>query len=600
MKYSTENRECQNCKTSFTIEPEDFEFYAKIKVPPPTWCPECRMQRRMAWRNVRNLYKRQCSAPGHNESIISVYSADKKFTVYDQPFWWSDKYDPTMNSRGYDFSIPFFIQYAQLLSETPLPNLSNINPVESAYTNVTIDSKDCYLIFSSTHNENCLYSEGINNCSDSLDLLSSRNDERAHECVDCRNCYNIFFSTKAIGCRDSAYLYDCRNCTDCIGCWNLRNKQYCIFNEQYDKENYFDKLKSIDLGSYVKLEEIRRVHSERVRVAIRRFADIFHSENVTGDGIESSRNCRDSFDIVETVDSRYVWRLLERGGSDNYDVTIGTKPILGYEAVGGGFGHGSKFGVTTGDLSYSHYNFTCISGSKYLFGCVGLNNKSYCILNKQYTKEEYEALVPRIIQHMNDMPYINKKGRVYKYGEFFPPELSPFAYNETIAQEYFPLTKAEAESKGYRWKDPETKEYSISLQPQDLPDHIKDVPDSILVETIGCEHRGVCNEQCTTAFRLIPREVEFYRKHNFPLPRLCPNCRNYQRLKQRNPLKLWHRKCQCAGEKSNPSTSSGFAYANTTKHFHDQNPCPNEFETSYAPDRPETVYCESCYQGEVA
>ncbi|MDI6602741.1 MAG: hypothetical protein QME57_01295 [Patescibacteria group bacterium] len=34
---------CQNCKKEFVIEPEDFAFYEKIKVPPPTWCPECRL-----------------------------------------------------------------------------------------------------------------------------------------------------------------------------------------------------------------------------------------------------------------------------------------------------------------------------------------------------------------------------------------------------------------------------------------------------------------------------------------------------------------------------------------------------------------------------
>ena len=41
------------------------------------------------------------------------------------------------------------------------------------------------------------------------------------------------------------------------------------------------------------------------------------------------------------------------------------------------------------------------------FGCIGLRNKQYCILNKQYTKQEYEELVPKIISHMNEMPYIS-------------------------------------------------------------------------------------------------------------------------------------------------------------------------------------------------
>ncbi len=245
------------------------------------------------------------------------------------------------------------------------------------------------------------------------------------------------------------------------------------------------------------------------------------------------------------------------------------------------------------DLSYCRM---CHSSNN-LFGCVGLKKKQYCIFNKQYTKEEYEQLVPKIIEHMNSMPYVDKKGRVYKYGEFFPPELSPFSYNETIAQEYFPLTKESAIEQGYSWKDPEERNIPITIKSEDLPDHIKDVDDSILKQIISCEHKGTCNEQCTTAFKIIPQELEFYRKMNLPLPRLCPNCRHYQRIKQRNPLKLWKRKCQCQGQIAN--SKEQIVYKNTIVHTHGTEPCPNEFETTYAPDRSEIIYCESCYNSEV-
>ena len=53
-------KKCQNCKKDFTIEVEDFNFYEKIKVPPPTFCPECRHIQRLASRNVKSLYKRVC------------------------------------------------------------------------------------------------------------------------------------------------------------------------------------------------------------------------------------------------------------------------------------------------------------------------------------------------------------------------------------------------------------------------------------------------------------------------------------------------------------------------------------------------------------
>ena len=195
---------------------------------------------------------------------------------------------------------------------------------------------------------------------------------------------------------------------------------------------------------------------------------------------------------------------------------------------------------------------------------------------------------------MMSCPYKDKGGKIYTYGEFFPPELSPFAYNESIVQEYFPLTKEQAISQGYTWRDPKKRQYTITMTNDRIPDHINDVSDSILQETIGCMHGGTCNEQCTSAFRMIPQELEFYRKMGLPLPHLCPNCRYYQRLKQRNPLRLWHRKCQCDGK-----TSSNGVYPNQTSHFHDQFPCPNEFETSYSPERQEIIYCEACYQEEV-
>jgi len=175
---------------------------------------------------------------------------------------------------------------------------------------------------------------------------------------------------------------------------------------------------------------------------------------------------------------------------------------------------------------------------------------------------------------MNDMPYVDKKGRVYKYGEFFPLEFSPFGYNETTAQEYFFLNKEQTLANGYNWRESKKRDYEITKNSENLPDSITKVSDSILKEVIACEHKGKCEEDCTIAFKILSEDLKFYKRMNIPLPRVCPNCRRYQRVKQRNPLKLWHRKCMKKG-------------------------CSNEFETSYAPARLEIVYCENCYNKEI-
>jgi len=221
------------------------------------------------------------------------------------------------------------------------------------------------------------------------------------------------------------------------------------------------------------------------------------------------------------------------------------------------------------------YSYHVTSANKNLFGCIGMKNKDYCILNKQYTKEEYEVMIEKIKKHMNDMPYIDARGRVYKYGEFFPTEISLFAYNETFAQSYFPMTKDEAITKGFKWKDRVENVYTITKKASELPDNIDDIDDSILKEVIECEISK-------KAFRITISELQFYKMMRIPIPRLHSDERHKRRLEKQNPLHFWQRKCMC----------------DKSEHGH-ENKCLNEFKTSYAPDRPEIVYCESCYQKEV-
>jgi hypothetical protein len=382
---------------------------------------------------------------------------------------------------------------------------------------------------------------------------------------------------------------------DCFGCINLRNKKYHIFNKPYSKEDYFQFIKNWNSGSYKEVKKYKETTQSLYLNFPNRYMEGHHNVNVSGNYIFNSKNTLHSFDIINAENCKYCRQFNMPLVKDCYDYSDwGNDASLVYESINTGehisnvkFSYGPYVGE---NISYCDTTFS----SSNIFGCISFRKKPYCILNKQYTKEEYEELVPQIIEHMNKMPYIDKKGRVYKYGEFFPPELSPFCYNETVAQEYFPLTKEEALEQGYSWKDPEERNYQIDIKSEDIPDHIKDVKDDIVGKIIECAHKGECNERCTTAFKIIEPELQYYKRMNLPLPRLCPNCRHYQRLKQRNPLKLWHRKCQCAGEKSENGV-----YKNTIEHFHGKEPCPNEFETTYAPDRPEIVYCEKCYLQEV-
>lgn len=573
MEYQSERIVCQNCKKDFIIEPDDFLFYEKIKVPPPTWCPECGHMRRLTYRNTHSLYKRKDSFS--NKDIISIYSSDKDLTVIDQKNWWGDGWDPMDYGMNYDFNSTFFEQWKKFRDRFPLQSLSNSKAVNSEYCNVAEESKDSYLCTASWKIENIYYSNAIFSVKDCMDLQVVHDTEFSYDDLICTDSNRLFYSQESHSCVSSYFLYDCRGCSDCFMSSNLRNKSYCFNNQQLSKEKYRELLSSINLGSYKVIQELKEEFLKLKLNSIHRFASIINSFNVTGDNIDHAKNCYNCFDISNKVENckNVFWSV--EGVLDVYNSGPGCGAVeTGYEIFDTGAG-GSNiyFGSVVYYSNNIEYSFNCYNCS-FCFACLGLRKKSYCIFNKQYTKDEYFKLREKIINHMNNIPYINKQGIIYKYGEFFPPEMSPFCYNETVANDNYPLDKDEAVLRGYSWKEKEDKNYIPTLVSSQIPDNIVDVKDDILDQIIECEHKGRCKDRCSTAFKIMRDELIFYRRFNIPIPHLCYGCRYSMKFRLRNPLKLWHRKCMKKG-------------------------CINEFETTYAPERPEIVYCEKCYQKEV-
>lgn len=588
---SPELRECQNCKNQFAIEPADFTFYEKMQVPPPTWCPECRLIRRYAWRNERSLFKAKCSNCGRD--IFSGYHPDSPFPVFCRDCWFSDAWDPLDYGRDYDFSRPFFEQFGELFAVVPRLNLFQINPVNSPYSNIVRDVKNTYLSYSIVVGEEIYYSKNVDASREMYDCFAMENSERCFNSSFGEGDYGVAHSVLTSQSLESAFLFDCTNADNCFMSSNLRRQKYILRNRQLSKEEYEAERRKIDTGSYAVVSDLQKEFWDLQYKYPRKYAEILRSTNATGNVLANVKNSKDCFECYNLEDVYYSGRVF--GMKDSMDTNNIPGGELIYEYISGGSNDRNlKFSIASiGSLSDSIYSGWCGTSSN-LFGCFGIRGKQHCILNRQYGEAEYKELVPKIIQHMSDMPYQGKNGRMYSYGEFFPIELSPFAYNEATVQEQFPLPKEEIIARNYNYREQTAKNPTIDILAIDLPDHIKDTPADITSKTIGCLHAGKCLDQCTMAFRVIPQELEVYKRMNFPLPRLCPNCRHYERVKFRNPWKLWQRKCHCAG-----AGSENGIYKNTAMHFHGEAPCPNEFETSYAPGRPETVYCEQCYNAEV-
>jgi hypothetical protein len=540
----------------FTITDEDLAFYEKMDVPTPTLCPEERLRRRLARRNERNLYRRKCDATEKN--IISVYTPDTPFPVYDNKYWWSDAWDPLSYEQDFDFSRPFFEQFDEMRKKIPRINIMLSHCENCDWSPYGVYSKDCYLSVSSNWSEEVHYCFQTNHSNTCLDCALSQKLELCYETINCKNCFELMFSQFCENCSDSWFLKNCIGCKNCFGCVNLKNKEFYFLNEKCSRETYFEKLKNLGLHKHSNLKNMRAHFAEFTKKNSHRFMFGRNNEDSSGDNLFDSKNAHHCFDAANLEDCAYVSQCPTKA-KDCHDANYMPGSELIFEVLSGVNNYNSKCNLYAWDIKDSDYNEECFFSND-LFGCVGLKHQEFCIFNKKYTPEEYYKLRNKIITHMQ-RPVPDGTGKI-EWGEFFPIEMSPFAYNETIAQGYLPLTKTEALKRGYKWRDEEDTDRGAQPEhPYEIPDDINDINDSILDEILYCEttHKP---------FKIQKSELDFYRKVNLPIPRFHPDERHKQRMALRNPQKLYSRLC---GE------------------------CKKDIQTTYAPDRPEKIFCEKCY-----
>jgi hypothetical protein len=554
---------CSQCQAEFEITDEDLSFYDKISptfantkfpIPPPHDCPKCRRQQRMLFRNERKQYRRTSAISG--KEILTTFAPDSPYKTCTQEEWIGGNWDAIDEGRDFDPSRPFFDQLKELNLAVPHQGLNNMNVENSEFTNYGLNLKNCYLLFGASNDEDCLHGKFILTCKNVIDCLSLHSCEWCYEGISSRQCYGCSYFLNCNNCSDCLFVEDCTACKNCIGCFGLRNKEYCILNEQLSSEEYEKRKAEITPLSIKKIQKMQSDLQELQKKLPHIASHMYASENCTGDMIFNSSDCDTCFDIHNCEKCKYV--SFAPNGVGSYDCTFAAPEGVEWcNHVIATLGHrlmGTYLCWYSHDVYYSINCRTC----DFCFGCVGLQSKKYCILNKQYTKEEYEELASNIVQQMVEAG---------EWGQFLPARLSQFAYNETIANEFFPLTKEKAEANGWTWKNEKDAPLDVEkkIAAATLPDTIGEVPDDII-------HWAIICEATLRPFRITKQELTFYRDFQIPIPRLHPDERHRIRMEKKDTYMLCQRNC--------------------TK-------CNKAIQTSYSPDRPEIVYCEECYLKEV-
>lgn len=503
---------CLSCKLTFQITAADLEFYSQVgptiegvtySVPPPTLCPDCRFRRRLSFRNERSLYRRQSSLSGKN--LISIFAPDSPYQVYDRDEWWSDAWDPTSFGRPFDFNRNLATQIIDLALAVPHPNLYNTNAENSSFTNYALNIKNCYLVFGMSDSEDCLYGRFVRQSRDAVDCLSILRCELCYEAIGCESCYECRFIMNSRFCQGCNFVEDCESCTDCLVCYGLKQKQYYVGNEFVGKERYQQLLKELMPLSSENFAELAAQLSALKQKLHQLISHIYQSEDCTGDTIYNSHNCQSCFDINDCEESKFLCYTPK--GIRSYDCTFNAPGGVRFcYEVCSSMGEDCLGTFLNWNGTNVYYSMECDS-CRDIFGCVGLKKRQYCILNKQFDRQSYFTLLPQIIDHLR---------QTKEWGEFFDPSVSMFAYNETVAQENYPLSAAAASALGWRWRAEE------SITPAAVPND-SDV--------------AICKSS-HAPFKIIPQERTFYEKMGLPLPALSPNERHQSRLLRRGARRM--------------------------------------------------------------
>ena len=553
-------KECRECGEIFDIFKEDIQFYKKLQVPPPSLCWRCRSQRRLGYKVsfLPNFYKKSCSAPGHNEKIVTYYSEKNPVKVYDDDYYLSDRWDSTQFGVDFISEKSFFKQYKKVELAVPHQSLfKDPKAIDSDYVISGTSSKNCYYMGVPYFSENIYYGHLAVSSKDCINIFESMECEKCFDIMLSIKGYNLIFCVDITECVDSAFLYDCKNCSDCFMSSNLRHKKYYFYNQRFSKEAYKNKIKEINLGSRRVYEKHKKEFGKMLSNTIYKNVINLRASDCLGSGMVNSKNCFQSFNNFNCENNRYA-SSADRA-TDSMDVYGMNHASELYETAGVGPASKSKFSVSCRQVVEVEYSSEC-NNCENCFACFGLKNKKYHIFNKEYTKEEYWKKVDELKTKMLE------RG---EYGEFFPLKDSPFPYQDSNAQVEFPMTEKEIKEKGWHWQDEIKSDIDLTkvktLKAEDVPNNIQDVKDDILKTPIICERTG-------KPFKITKFELDFYRKMNVPLPIISPVERIKDLFQYRRPYKLYDTICA---------------------------KCQKEIQTVHNPESTENIYCEECYNKEV-
>jgi len=578
-------------------------------LPLPSLSPKARQIHRMMFRNERKFYHTTC--PITKKPIISTIAPERWIRSCESEVF--HDLDHTQFARTYSGNI--WSDYEQLLYTTPLIARYTLNMENSPYCNQETDDKNCYYNMGWHYNEACLYNTYAISCETCIDNYRVFNSQHIYNSQTVYKSHHCFWSTYI---DDSSFVYrsyDIAWSHHMLFCNARRNASYMYQNQQLTKQQREDTLQTYKrkIKTIQGKRSINQEYQTFLATVPQKQLNNIQTEKVIGNDLYRSKNlflCSSGEDGQDVRHSNlFAW------SEDCMDIESSGYGKKVYNSIAFMHAHNcvstSFILETVKDCYYSSY----LSGGTNLFACIGLKNKDYCLLNKSYTKQDREQHVSHIITSMQEQ---------WTRWWFFPTHLSHYPYNDTTAQEYYPVkqvlypdgssklisplwlatvTLLEAEKFiakahiNFGWTENipitrRTQEKEVTVPPDMKTINACDLPPLQNIQENITDLALICT-QSKRPFRVVKPELAFYNLHGIQLPEFHPDIRHQQRVNQRPWRELYLRTCDKCGKEILSVYPSI-----TTKTYESENTTQPQVQHAINHDNTK-VYCEQCYQKQI-
>lgn len=404
--------------------------------------------------------------------------------------------------REYDFGLNFWENYKSLEKCVQYPAIGSWGDNEnSQYAHKILHSNNCYISFEVSSSENIMYSVNVKDfCKDIYgSVMVWDHSENIYQSAWVFQSSSVFYSRFIFNSNNIWFSSNLIWCSECLFCNDLENQSYCVNNQKYSEEEYYKMKREMMLIKGKYLEYYDRVKIWKWQLL---------SEESSWSFLIKTRDVENGYFVYYIHNGRNTMFAGTAEWNVNFFDAASCWSPRGndYYGVMGAWSWDKYFCSIEVIWWTNNYYSYFLENCSFCLWCIGLKNKQFCILNKQYTKEEWYELADKIFTQM-DKDWI--------LGDFFPWELNPFYFNDTVA--YLiddTFSKKDVVRDGYMWRDEEIRvdipKWAEVVNVEDL-DRIN-YDESIL--------KKVILDKSGNYYRIMKMEYDFLKKHDLPLPEI--------------------------------------------------------------------------------